>query len=135
MRLAFLRLVIVVGLIFLGGALCGVTGSYLYVRHRLKVAFHASPDVPGYADKVAARLQNEWVRKLNLDASQAEMVQHELVTTALEIKQLRFATVNRFEELCRDALKRIESNLPEDKRARFHALAEAESKRWDVPGR
>jgi hypothetical protein len=39
-------------------------------------------------------------------------------------------TVNRFEDLCRETLQRIEANLPEEKRARFHALAEAESKRW-----
>jgi hypothetical protein len=133
MRLAVLRVGIVVALIFLGGALCGVTGSYLYVRHRLKQAFHASPELPGYADKVAARLQSEWVRRLNLDTSQAEMVHRELATTAHDIKVLRFTTVNRFEELCRETLKRVESNLPEEKRSQFHALAEAESKRWDTP--
>jgi hypothetical protein len=122
------RVVIVIGLIFIGGAIFGVTGTYFFVRHRLKQTLHVSPDLPGYADKVAARLQTEWVRELNLDDSQAEMVHHELATTAHEIKVLRFTTVNRFEDLCREALQRIETNLPEDKRARFHALAERDSK-------
>jgi hypothetical protein len=131
MRLAVLRLAIVFGLIFIGGAICGVTGSYFYVRHRMKQALHASPDLPGYADKVAARLQTKWVRELNLDPSQTEMVHNELATTAHEIKVLRLTTVTRFEDLCRETLKRIESNLPEDKRAQFHALADAESKRWE----
>jgi hypothetical protein len=133
MKLPVFRLAIVFGLIFLGGTLCGVTGSYFFIRHRLKQAFHASPALPGYADKVATRLQNKWVRELGLDASQAEMVHGELATTAHDIKQLRFTTVSRFEELCREALKRIESKLPEEKRNRFHALAEAASKHWDIP--
>jgi hypothetical protein len=133
MKLSVLRLVIVFGLFFIGGALSGITGSYLYIRHRLKQAFHLSPDLPGYADKVAGRLQGEWVRDLNLDASQAEMVHGELNTTAHDIKLLRVATVSRFEELCRDALKRIESKLPDEKKKRFHALAEGLSKRWDIP--
>jgi hypothetical protein len=133
MKLAVLRVATVLGLIFIGGALCGVTGSYFYVRHRLKQAFHASPDLPGYADKVAARLQNEWVRGLNLDPAEAEMLHRELTTTAHEIKVLRFTTVSRFEELCRETVQRIETNLPEEKRSRFRALAEAESKRWDTP--
>jgi hypothetical protein len=91
---------------------------------------NVSPDLPGYGDKVATRLQTDWVRELNLNDSQAEMLHHELVITAHEIKVLRFTTVNRFEELCRETLHRIEANLPEEKRARFHALAETESKRW-----
>jgi Sigma-70 region 2 len=52
-----------------------------------------------------------------------------LTTTAHEIKVLRYTTVNRFEELCQETLKRIEANLPEEKRTRFHALAERASKR------
>lgn len=124
------RVAIVIGLIFIGGAIFGVTGTYFFVRHRLKQTLHVSPDLPGYADKVATRLQTDWVRQLNLNDSQAEMLHHELVTTAHEIKVLRFTTVNRFEELCRETVHRIEANLPEEKRARFHALAEAESKRW-----
>src|ERR1700685_713381 len=123
------RLAIVIGLIFIGGAIFGVTGTYFFVRHRLKQTLHVSPDLPGYADKVATRLQTEWVRELNLDDTQAEMMHHELVTTAHEIKVLRFTTVNRFEDLCRETLQRIEANLPEDKRARFHALAERDYKR------
>jgi hypothetical protein len=132
MRLPVLRIAIVLGLVFVAGALCGVTGSYLYVRYRLKQAFHASPDRPGYADKIAARLQNNWTRELGLDSSQAEMLHSELSATAHDIKVLRVTTVSRFEELCRDSLKRIESKLPEEKRAHFHALAEAASKRWDI---
>jgi hypothetical protein len=123
------RVAIVIGLIFIGGAIFGVTGTYFFVRHRLKQTLHVSPDLPGYADKVAAKLQAEWVRELNLDDTQAEMMHHELVTTAHEIKVLRFTTVNRFEDLCRETLQRIEANLPEDKRARFHALAERDYKR------
>jgi hypothetical protein len=122
------RLAIVIGLIFIGGAIFGVTGTYFFVRHRLKQTLHVSPDLPGYADKVATRLQTEWVRELNLNDPQAEMVHHELATTAHEIKVLRFTTVNRFEDLCRETLQRIEANLPEDKRARFHTLAEREYK-------
>jgi hypothetical protein len=133
MKLSVLRLVIVFGLFFIGGAFFGITGSYLYIRHRLKQAFHLSPELPGYADKVAARLQSQWVRDLNLDASQAEMVHEELNTTAHDLKLLRVTTVTRFEELCRDALKRIESKLPEEKKKPFHALAEGLSKRWDIP--
>jgi hypothetical protein len=124
------RVAIVIGLIFMGGAIFGVTGTYFFVRHRLNQTLHVSPDLPGYADKVATRLQTDWVRELNLNDTQAEMLHHELATTAHEIKVLRFTTVNRFEDLCRETLQRIEANLPEEKRARFHALAEAESKRW-----
>jgi hypothetical protein len=123
------RVSIVIGLIFIGGAIFGVTGTYFFVRHRLKQTLHVSPDLPGYADKVATRLQTEWVRQLNLTDSEAEMLHHELSTTAHEIKVLRYTTVNRFEELCQESLKRIEANLPEEKRTRFHALAERESKR------
>jgi hypothetical protein len=122
------RVAIVIGLIFIGGAIFGVTGTYFFVRHRLKQTLHVSPDLPGYADKIATKLQTEWVRELNLNDSQAEMVHHELATTAHEIKVLRFTTVNRFEDLCRETLQRIETNLPEEKRARFHALAEREYK-------
>jgi hypothetical protein len=99
----------------------------------LEKAIHAYPDLPGYADQVAARLQSEWGRELNLDASQSEMLRGELSATAHEIKQFRFDTVNRFQEICRNTLTRIESKLPAEKRGRFHAIAEAESKRWDIP--
>jgi hypothetical protein len=72
------RVAIVISLIFVGGAIFGVTGTYFFVRHRLKQTLHVSPDLPGYADKVAAKLQAEWVRELNLDDTQAEMMHHEL---------------------------------------------------------
>jgi hypothetical protein len=124
------RAAIVIGLIFIGGAISGTTGTYFFVQHRLKQTLHVSPDMPGYADQVANRLQSDWVRKLNLNDSDAEMLHHELASTAHEIKVLRFTTVNRFEEICRETLHRIEARLPEDKRSRFHALAESESKRW-----
>jgi hypothetical protein len=133
MRLVVFRVALVTGLIFIGGAIFGVTGTYFYVRHRLKQTLHVSPDLPGYADKLATRLQAEWVRELNLNDSQAEMLHHELTTTAHEIKVLRYTTVSRFEELCRETLKRIEADLPEEKRTRFHALAESELKRWNTP--
>jgi hypothetical protein len=132
MRSPGFRIAMVLVLIFIGGTLFGITGSYFFIRHRLQQAFHASPDLPGYADKIAARLQKDWTRDLDLDSSQAEILHGELFTTAHEIKVLRITTVSRFEEICRDSLKRIESNLPEEKRSQFHALAEAASKRWDI---
>jgi hypothetical protein len=58
-------------------------------------------------------------RELDLDSAQTEMLHDELDSTAHDVKQLRFTMVNRFEELCRDALKRIEAKLPESKRTRF----------------
>jgi hypothetical protein len=122
------RVAIVIGLIFIGGTIFGVTGTYFFVRHRLQQTLHVSPDLPGYADKVAAKLQTEWVRELNLDDTQAEMLHHELETTAHEIKVLRFTTVNRFEDLCRETLQRIEASLPEEKRAHFHAIANRDSR-------
>jgi hypothetical protein len=132
MRLPVFRISLVLGLVFVGGTLFGITGSYFFIRHRLQQAFHASPDLPGYADKIAARLEKDWTRDLGLDSSQAELLHGELFTTAHEFKVLRVTTVNRFEEIWRDSLKRIESKLPEEKRSHFHALAEAASKRWDI---
>jgi hypothetical protein len=115
--------------IFFAGIAVGSVITVGIGSRMLRNAIRANPTAAGQADRSMVRLHRNIVRELKLDDANSAKIKSELDQTALELKRLRFATVLRARAILREAVNRIATDLPPEKREKFKTMSEQRLRR------
>ncbi|XHR27242.1 MAG: hypothetical protein ACFUZC_14980 [Chthoniobacteraceae bacterium] len=126
------KALILLAAVFVLGAGIGVGSTLYYVRSQVRYAMlHPFAD-RGRLDRLAARLEANLTRSLDLDAAERRAVHEELAVSVKQARQLRRQNSVESRKLVRDALARIEKRLPADKQAKLRKKAEDRLSRWGL---
>jgi hypothetical protein len=116
--------------VFALGAGIGVGGTLYYFRSQVRhTMMHPLAD-RGRIDRLAARVEANLARSLDLDAGERQAVHEELAVSVEQARQLQKRMFFEINGVIRDTLTRIEKRLPPDKQAKLKRKAEHRLARW-----
>ena len=121
--------------VFLLGAGCGLGGSMLLLRSWIRLAVTSPVNNHGPLDKLASRIEYHLQRSLKLSDDELRAVHEELALSTRKAKELRLRVGDEARGLAEDTIVRIGSHLPPDKQANLRKQATARLEPWGLlPG-
>lgn len=126
------KAVLLLGLVFVLGAACGIGGGLLVLRrvvHRA-IADPQSEHTP--VDLVIAAFERDIASELDLDDAQRHQLHESLQVTAKDFKGLRIEIWQKARAKARESLERIASQLPPEKAAKLREHATSRLKPWGL---
>lgn len=130
------RALLLLLVVFLTGAACGLGGGALVLRSMMQRALHGeASDGNAPVDWVISTLEREISDDLDLTESERAAVHQELLTTARDFRQMRVKMLMDTRDRVRETLARVEKHLPEEKRLLLHERASRRLRPWGLMNR
>lgn len=126
------KAVLLLLLVFMLGAGCGVGGGLLVLRSVLRRAIATAPGEVAPADFVVDALDSKIGRELELDEPQRQAIHAELMLTAGQFKALREHVTHETRTYVEDALTRSARHLPAEKHAHLRELVSRRLQPWGL---
>lgn len=130
--IARLRTLLLILLIFLFGAVSGLGGGALFMKHRLQGVFRNPDQMNQPGERILARAGNKLKRELKLTEAQHQAVTRELELTHQNLQQIRRDAIGEIRRTIRDNSQRIEDCLPQDKHATLQELLRDQLEPWGM---
>lgn len=123
---------LLLALVFVLGAGCGIGGGLLVVRHivQREIAHPSGDHAP--IDLVVGRIESSLTSDLDLTETERAAVHTELLQTANDFKALRKEVWSKAAFNVQATLDRLAKHLPPDKAARLRSEAERRLTPWGV---
>lgn len=126
------KAVLLLGLVFVLGAGCGIGGGLLVLRRMVHRAITDPQSDRTPVDLVIAALERDVSSELDLDDAQRKQLHESLQVTAKDFKGLRIEIWQKAREKTRESLDRIASQLPPEKAAKLRERATSRLKPWGL---
>lgn len=126
------KAVLLLGLVFVLGAACGIGGGLLVLRRMVHRAIAEPQSEHTPVDLVIAALEHDISSEFDLDDAQRHQLHESLQITAQDFKGLRIEIWQKAREKTRESLDRIASQLPPDKAAKLREHATNRLKPWGL---
>lgn len=126
------KAVLLLMLVFVLGAGCGVGGGLLVLRRVVHRAIAEPQSEHTPVDRVIAALERDILSELDLDDAQRQQLHESLQITAEDFKGLRLEIWQKAREKARESLDRIASQLPPEKAAMLRERATSRLKPWGL---
>lgn len=126
------KALLLLGLVFVLGAACGIGGGLLVLRRVVHRAIAEPQSEHTPVDLVIAALERDISSELDLDDAQRHQLHESLQVTAKDFKGLRLEIWQKAREKTRESLDRIASQLPPDKAAKLRERATSRLKPWGL---
>lgn len=123
---------LLLGLVFVLGAACGIGGGLLVLRRMVHRAIAEPQSEHTPVDLVIAALEHDISSELDLDDAQRHQLHESLQITAQDFKGLRIEIWQKAREKTRQSLERIASQLPPEKAAKLRERATSRLKPWGL---
>jgi len=104
---------------FLLGAACGVGGSGLWMRAKMKAAISDPYNADGAFLRRIERVETRLIRDLDLTTDERSAVTQELDRAAEQFKASRSDFMNRLKTVSAETRSRLEQSLPPEKREAY----------------
>ena len=126
------KAVLLLVVIFILGAACGIGGGLLVLRRVVQhaIAHPAGQNAP--VDRVIAHLESSIASDLNLMDAERAAIHPELVQTATEFKNLRAEVWRKAALQVQETLDRVSKHLPPEKQNRLREKAAQRLKPWGL---
>lgn len=111
------KAVLLLLLVFVLGAGCGIGGGLLVLRRIVQHAVAQPDDAPAPVDRLAGKIESLMVAELALTDSERSAVHAELLQTAADFKALRLEVWQKAGMHVAGSLDRICKHLPAEKQA------------------
>ena len=126
------RAILLLLIVFVAGAGCGLGGSLFLFRWAVRKAFIMPVTASGPLDRLAGRIESQLNAKLNLTVAERDAVREELTAGTQRAKEIRLRVANEIRALAGDTVSRIERRLPVEKQAGLRELAKARLEPWGL---
>ncbi|MBK8037949.1 MAG: hypothetical protein IPK22_12600 [Verrucomicrobiaceae bacterium] len=126
------KAVLLLGLVFVLGAACGIGGGLFVLRRVVHRAITDPQSDRTPVDLVIAALERDVSSELDLDDAQRHQLHQSLQITVKDFKGLRIEVWQKAREKARESLERIASQLPPEKAARLREHATSRLKPWGL---
>jgi hypothetical protein len=126
------KAVLLLGLVFVLGAACGIGGGLFVLRRMVHRAIADPQSEHTPVDLVIAALERDVSAEIDLDDAQRQQLHESLQITAKDFKGLRIEIWQKAREKTRESLDRIASQLPPEKAAKLRERAISRLKPWGL---
>lgn len=126
------RALLLLLLVFLLGAASGVGGGLLFLRSLAHRAWAGELGENSPVELVTNRLENQMSAELELTPEERQAVQKELALTVGQFRELRVKMRSDIRAIVEDTLTRVETQIPEEKRARLRERAGDRLRPWGL---
>lgn len=126
------KAVLLLGLVFVLGAACGIGGGLFVLRRMVHRAIAEPQSEHTPVDLVIGALEHDISSELDLDDAQRHQLHESLQVTAKDFKGLRLEIWHKAREKTRESLERISSQLPPEKAAKLRERATSRLKPWGL---
>ncbi|MCW0219277.1 MAG: hypothetical protein OJI67_13205 [Prosthecobacter sp.] len=126
------RALLLLLLVFLLGAASGVGGGLLFLRSLAHRAWAGELGENSPVELVANGLEHQVSAELELTPEERQAVQKELALTVGQFRELRVKMRSDIRAIVEDTLTRVETKIPEGKRARLRERAGARLRPWGL---
>lgn len=113
------KALLLLAVMFLLGAGCGIGGSGLWMRAKMKAAISDPLNADGAYLRRIDRVETRLIRDLDLTAEEKRVVAQEFDQAAEQFKTNRVEYLNRLQAFSAEIKSRIEQSLPPEKRDAF----------------
>ena len=122
----------VLALVFSLGAVSGIGGVALVMKHRLREMVRHPQLYQGPGDRAFERIHRDLAKNLDLTPEEAAALRGELEVARDELRELRVALLDDVRGVVRDTLTRMEAHLPEPKREALRRQAAERLEPWGL---
>jgi len=126
------KAVLLLVLVFVLGAGCGIGGGLLVLRRVVHRAIAEPQSEHTPVDLVIAALERDISGDLDLDDAQRQQLHESLQATAKDFKDLRVEIWQKARTKATESLERIASQLPPDKAAKLRERAKSRLQPWGL---
>lgn len=126
------RALLLLLLVFLLGAASGVGGGLLFLRSLAHRAWAGELGGNSPVELVTNGLEHQMSAELELTPEERKAVQKELALTVGQFRELRVKMRSDIRAIVEDTLTRVETKIPEEKRARLRERAGDRLRPWGL---
>lgn len=113
------KALLLLAVVFLLGAGCGIGGSGLWIRAKMKAAISDPHNADGAFLRRIDRVEARLIRDLDLTTEEQRVVAQEFERAAEQFKTNRVEYLNSLQAFSTETKSRIEQSLPPEKREAF----------------
>ncbi|TDU73049.1 hypothetical protein EI77_01516 [Prosthecobacter fusiformis] len=127
-----MRALLLLGLVFILGAACGIGGGLIFLRGLAQRTWAGETGDKSPVERVTNSIENQMAKELDLTPEERLAVRKEFATTVAQFRALRIKLREDSRSIVEDTLSRLEKQIPEEKRAGLRERADARLRPWGL---